>query len=74
MAISLSIAGFTAIVLVTIALAALVVLRPSLVVARGGRVLAFLALFFLPLLVTGLDKLFTLADDVPTALATIQMK
>jgi cytochrome c-type protein NapC len=54
MAISLSIAGFTAIVLVTIALAALVVLRPALVAARGGRVLAFLALFFLPLLVTGL--------------------
>jgi cytochrome c-type protein NapC len=54
MAISLPIAGFTGIVLVTIALVALVVLRPTLVVARGGRILAFLALFFLPLLVTGL--------------------
>lgn len=54
MAISLSIAGFTAIVLVTIALVALVVLRPALVAVRGGRILAFLALFFLPLLVTGL--------------------
>jgi anti-anti-sigma factor len=26
------------------------------------------------LLVTGLDKLFTLTDDVPTALASVQMK
>jgi cytochrome c-type protein NapC len=53
MAIPLSVAGFTAIVLVTIGLVALVALRPSLVVARGGRILAFLALFVLPLLVTG---------------------
>ncbi|MFY9820122.1 MAG: NapC/NirT family cytochrome c [Thermoanaerobaculia bacterium] len=47
-------AGFVALVLVTIALIGLVVLRPSLVAARGGRILAFLSLFFLPLLVTGL--------------------
>lgn len=46
--------GFTAIVLVTVALIALLVLRPSLVAARGGRVLAFLSLFILPLLVTGM--------------------
>jgi len=46
--------GFAAIVLVTIALIALVVLRPSLMEARGGRVLAFLSLFILPLLVTTL--------------------
>lgn len=46
--------GFAAIVLVTTALIALVTLRPSLVAARGGKILAFLALFFLPLLVTGL--------------------
>jgi cytochrome c-type protein NapC len=46
--------GFTAIVLVTIALIALVVLRPSLTAARGGRVLAFLCLFILPLLATTL--------------------
>src|SRR4051794_2573867 len=46
--------GFVALVLVTIALISLVVLRPSLVAARGGKILAFLSLFFLPLLVTGL--------------------
>jgi cytochrome c-type protein NapC len=46
--------GFQALVLVTIALIALVVLRPSLVEARGGRVLAFFSLFALPLAVTGL--------------------
>ena len=50
----LSTSGFVALVLVTIALISLVVLRPSLAAARGGRILAFLALFFLPLLVTGL--------------------
>jgi cytochrome c-type protein NapC len=44
--------GFAAIALVTIALIALVVSRPSLVDARGGRILAFLSLFILPLLVT----------------------
>jgi len=37
---------------VTIALIALVVLRPSLVAARGGKVLAFIAFFLLPVLVT----------------------
>lgn len=46
--------GFLAIVLVTIALIALVVLRPSLVEARGGRILAFLALCVLPLLLSAL--------------------
>jgi cytochrome c-type protein NapC len=46
--------GFVTIVLVTIALIALVVLRPSLVEARGGRILAFFSLFALPLAVTGL--------------------
>lgn len=46
--------GFVALVLVAIALIALLVLRPSLVAARGGRILAFLALFLLPLVVTGL--------------------
>ena len=47
-------AGFVAIVLVTIALISLLVLRPSLVAARGGRILGFLCLFVLPLLATGL--------------------
>jgi cytochrome c-type protein NapC len=47
-------AGFTAIVVVTIALIGLLVLRPSLVAARGGKILAFLSLFVLPLVVTGL--------------------
>jgi nitrate/TMAO reductase-like tetraheme cytochrome c subunit len=46
--------GFTAAVLVTIALIALVVLRPSLTEARGGKVLAFLAFLVLPLAVTTL--------------------
>jgi cytochrome c-type protein NapC len=46
--------GVVAAVLVTVALIALLVLRPSLVAARGGRILAFLSLFALPLLVTGL--------------------
>ena len=47
-------AGFVAIVLVTIALISLLVLRPALVAARGGRILGFLCLFALPLLATGL--------------------
>jgi nitrate/TMAO reductase-like tetraheme cytochrome c subunit len=46
--------GFVAVVLVTIALVALMALRPSLVEARGGRILAFLALCVLPLLMTGI--------------------
>jgi cytochrome c-type protein NapC len=46
--------GLVAVVLVTIALITLVVLRPSLVEARGGRILAFLSLCVLPLLVTAL--------------------
>jgi cytochrome c-type protein NapC len=46
--------GFLAIVLVTIALIVLLVLRPALLAARGGKILAFLALFLFPLLVTGL--------------------
>jgi len=46
--------GVVAAVLVTVALIALLTLRPSLVQARGGRILAFLSLFALPLLVTGL--------------------
>lgn len=46
--------AFVALVLVTIALISLVVLRPTLVAARGGRILAFLSLFLLPLLVTGI--------------------
>jgi nitrate/TMAO reductase-like tetraheme cytochrome c subunit len=44
--------GFVAGVLVTLALIALVVLRPSLSEARGGRILAFLALCVLPLLMS----------------------
>jgi len=46
--------GVVAAVLVTVALIALLTLRPSLVQARGGRILAFLSLFALPVLVTGL--------------------
>src|SRR5437868_5518941 len=48
-------AGFLTVALataVTLALIALVVLRPSLTAARGGRVLAFLAFLVLPVLVT----------------------
>lgn len=48
-------AGFFAVAgaaAVTLALIALVVLRPSLVAARGGKVLAFLAFLVLPVLVT----------------------
>jgi cytochrome c-type protein NapC len=46
--------SFVAAVLVTIALVALVALRPSLVEARGGRILAFLALCVLPLLMSAI--------------------
>jgi cytochrome c-type protein NapC len=49
-----STAAFTAIALVTVALIALLALRPSLVQARGGKVLAFFCLFILPVLATGL--------------------
>jgi nitrate/TMAO reductase-like tetraheme cytochrome c subunit len=48
-------AGFLPVALataVTLALIALVVLRPSLTAARGGRVLAFIAFLVLPVLVT----------------------
>lgn len=45
--------GFMVAVLVTIALIALVVTRPSLTEGRGGRILAFLAFLVLPLAVTG---------------------
>ncbi|MEA2693362.1 MAG: cytochrome c-type protein NapC [Acidobacteriota bacterium] len=47
--------GFLAVAIVTavtIALIALVVLRPSLLAARGGKILAFLAFLVLPVLVT----------------------
>jgi cytochrome c-type protein NapC len=44
----------TAVVLVTIALIALVVLRPSLTAVRGGRILAFLAFLVLPVLATAM--------------------
>jgi len=47
--------GFLAVALAaaaTIALIALVVLRPSLVAARGGKALAFIAFLVLPVLVT----------------------
>ena len=37
---------------VTIALIALIVLRPSLLAARGGKILAFLAFLVLPVVVT----------------------
>ncbi len=46
--------GLAAIVLAAIALIALVALRPSLSAARGGRILAFIAFFVLPVLVTWL--------------------
>lgn len=43
-----------AVVLVAVALIALVVLRPSLTAARGGRILAFVAFLVLPLLATAM--------------------
>jgi cytochrome c-type protein NapC len=43
-----------AVVLATIALIALLVLRPSLTTVRGGRILAVLAFLVLPLLATGM--------------------
>jgi cytochrome c-type protein NapC len=47
-------AGLVAVVLVAIALIVLVVLRPSLTAARGGRILAFLAFLVLPVLATAM--------------------
>ena len=46
--------GLVAVVLVAIALIALVALRPSLTAARGGKVLAFLALLVLPVVATAM--------------------
>lgn len=46
--------ALVAVVLVTIALIALVVLRPSLTAARGGKILAFLAFLVLPVLATAM--------------------
>ncbi|HYH47424.1 MAG TPA: NapC/NirT family cytochrome c [Thermoanaerobaculia bacterium] len=42
--------ALVAVVLAAVALIALIVLRPSLTAARGGRILAFLALLVLPVL------------------------
>jgi cytochrome c-type protein NapC len=46
--------GLVAVVLVAIALIALVALRPSLHAARGGKILAFLALLVLPVVATAM--------------------
>lgn len=46
--------ALVAVVLATIALIALVVLRPSLTAARGGKILAFLAFLVLPVLATAM--------------------
>ncbi|HEX7184430.1 MAG TPA: NapC/NirT family cytochrome c [Thermoanaerobaculia bacterium] len=46
--------ALVAVVLIAIALIALVVLRPSLTAARGGRILAFLAFLVLPVLATAM--------------------
>jgi cytochrome c-type protein NapC len=46
--------ALVAVVLVSIALIALVVLRPSLIAARGGKILAFLAFLVLPALATAM--------------------
>jgi len=56
-------------------LAKMLKLRKQIAAASGRLVLCSLGdQVWGALLVTGLDKLFTLADDVPTALATVQMK
>jgi nitrate/TMAO reductase-like tetraheme cytochrome c subunit len=44
--------GLTALALVSVALIVLIVVRPTLTAARGGKVLAFLALFASPILIT----------------------
>lgn len=46
--------ALVAVVVVALALIALVVLRPSLTAARGGRILAFVALLVLPFVVTAM--------------------
>lgn len=46
--------ALVAVVAVALALIALVVLRPSLTAARGGRILAFVALLVLPFLITAM--------------------
>src|ERR1043165_1388602 len=46
--------ALVAVVLAAIALIALVVLRPSLTAARGGKILAFLAFLVLPVLATAM--------------------
>src|SRR5262245_2427065 len=56
-----------AVVLVAIALIALVVLRPSLTAARGGRILAFLAFLVLPALATALGLSAHLEHSKSTA-------
>jgi anti-anti-sigma regulatory factor len=50
-------------------------LRKQVVATEGRLVLCGLGdQVWGALLVTGLDKLFTMADDVATGLATVQMK
>ena len=50
----LMIRAFVAFVLVSMGLIAVVAFRPSLTMARGGKILAFIALFVFPLLATGI--------------------
>jgi len=44
--------GLAAFALMTVALIVLIILRPSLTAARGGKILAFMAFFILPVLTT----------------------
>ena len=44
----------TSLIILGIVLIALILLRPSITTAQGGRILAFIAFFILPIVATGL--------------------
>lgn len=58
--------AFPGFVLVSIGLVAIVTLRPSLTLARGGKILAFLALFVFPVLATGVGTTIHLENSKST--------
>lgn len=59
--------ALTALTLVGVALIVLIVLRPALTLARGGKILAFLALFISPLLITWIGTSAHLENSKSTA-------
>ena len=67
----IGLAGLTALILVSVALIILIVARPRLTGSTGGRVLAFIALFVLPIVASlaGVNRQFTSAKTTEFCLS-----